>query len=149
MLYERLSLWEFLLWMKLSWASCDPHSRSFLTKRCQAWRCRGASSLCSVPAALSSPENCACMCAFCGPYSYCPSLLPSLSLSLLPGSLSAKCRCSLSLQVLQCVGVILTGDPLLPHPSPHPPGFIIHSLTPHIGHISVHIFLRKRVGTRT
>ena len=71
------------------------------------------------------------------------------SLSLLPGSLSTKCRCSLSLQVLQCVGVILTGDPFLPHPSPHPPGFIIHSLTPRIGHISVHIFLRKRVGTRT
>ena len=67
--------------MKLSWASCDPHSRSFLTNGCQAWRCRGASSSRSVPAALSSPENCACSRELCGPYSYCPSLLPSVSLS--------------------------------------------------------------------
>lgn len=68
--------------MKLSWASCDPHSRRSPTKGCQAWRCRGASSPRSVPAALSSPENCACMCGFCRPFSCCPSPLPSLTLSL-------------------------------------------------------------------
>lgn len=77
-----------------------------------------------------------------------PPFPPWLSLSPSWQSQHQIHVCPFTSGVTVC-GVILTGDPLLPHPSPRQPGFIIHSLTPCIGHISTHIFLRKRVGTRT
>lgn len=141
-LYERLSLWEFFLWMKLSWASCDPHSRRSPTRGCQLEQ--GVSSPRPVPAAPSSPENCACMSGFCGHSAVV--LPPSLPDSLSPSWQSQHQMVAVfpfTCGKLRYVGSVLTGDPLLPHP--FPTTWIHHSFpnSLYIIYISTHIFSGK------